>query len=76
MASEKEEHVHGYVILNENPESHTIKNILDGWKEHESDFNDLRRLIDNGSDHKTYVSEKVVFEAKGGKYIIRKSNRS
>jgi len=73
MAIEK---IHGYEVDVQDESSETIKKIIRGWEDHEDDFRQARHQIDEGSDKKVYLSEKVVFEKKDGNYVLRKSNKS
>ena len=67
--------IHGHEVDVQNGEHESIKHIVQGWQDHESDFSEMRHLVDNDADQKIHIGNDV-FEKRDGKYILRKSSES
>jgi PHP family Zn ribbon phosphoesterase len=68
-----EEEVHNVALNVHDHEHESVKNVLKGWNEHKTDFEEMRHAVDHDPNKKIYIGN-VVFEKKDGKYNLRKSN--
>ena len=67
--------IHGVEIEVKENDSHTLKEIIRGWENHETDFKEMRHSVDHDPNYKIYIGD-AVFERRDGKYILRKSSKS
>lgn len=67
--------IHGHEVDVQNGDHESIKEIVRGWQDHETDFSEMRHAVDNAEGQKIHIGNDV-FEKRDGAYILRKSSES
>ena len=69
------ENIHGIEVKIEDGHSDSIKKLIYGWKNHETDFKEMCHSVGHDPNNKIYIGN-IVFEKRDGRYILRKSSSS